>query len=89
MLKAGVHCNFFLSAVVSPNRNRNRNDKVFVKGMLEEELQGKRFLFRSAADLVAVRGAVDRRPLLQSEDFEALRAKAGAMGSEGGLTVVG
>lgn len=63
--------------------------KVFVKGMLEEELQGKRFLFRSAADLVAVRGAVDRRPLLQPEDFEALRAKAGTVGSEGGLTVVG
>lgn len=57
--------------------------------MLEEELQGKRFLFRSAADLVAMRGAVDRRPLLEYEDFEALRAKAGNVGSNGGLTVVG
>lgn len=57
--------------------------------MLEEEVQGKRFLFRSAADLVAVRGAVDRRPLLQPEDFEALRIKAGTVGREGGLTVVG
>ena len=63
--------------------------KVFVKGMLEEELEGKRFLFRSAADLVAVRGAVDRRPLLEREDFEALRAHAGARGSDGGLMVVG
>lgn len=66
-----------------------RNRKVFVKGMLEEELQGKRFLFRSAADLVAVRGAVDRRPLLRPEDFEALRVEAGTVGREGGLTVVG
>lgn len=57
--------------------------------MLEEELQGKRFLFRSAADLVAVRGAVDRRPLLEAEDFEALRANVGTFGSGGGLTVVG
>ncbi len=59
--------------------------------MLEEELEGKRFLFRSAADLVAVRGAVDRRPLLELEDFETLRAKAnlGAAGSSGGLMVVG
>lgn len=63
--------------------------KVFVKGMLEEELQGKRFLFRSAADLVAVRGAVDRRPLLEAENFEALKAKTVNVESEGGLTVVG
>lgn len=60
-----------------------------MKGMLEEELQGRRFLLRTAADLVAVRGAVEHRPLLQQEDFEALRAKAGAGGSEGGLMVVG
>lgn len=64
-------------------------NKVFVKGLLEEELEGKRFLFRSAADLVAVRGAVDRRPLLEASDFEELRAKAGAPGRDGGLTVVG
>lgn len=63
--------------------------KVFVKGMLEEELEGKRFLFRSAADLVAVRGAVDRRPLLEAQDFDALRAKVGTSESGGGLTVVG
>lgn len=63
--------------------------KVFVKGMLEEELQGRRFLLRTAADLVAVRGAVEHRLLLQQEDFEALRAKAGVGGSEGGLMVVG
>lgn len=61
--------------------------------MLEEELEGKRFLFRSAADLVAVRGAVDRRSLLELKDFEALRAKVkanlGDAGSNGGLMVVG
>lgn len=62
---------------------------MFVKGLLEEEKEGRRFLFRSAADLVAVRGAVDRRPLLQREDFEALRANAGVQGSQGGLAVVG
>lgn len=62
--------------------------QVFVKGMLEEELQGRRFLLRTAADLVAVRGAVEHRPLLQPKDFQALRAKAGG-GSEGGLMVVG
>eukprot|EP00903_Cladosiphon_okamuranus_P010731 g10143.t1 len=71
------------------NAVEERDLQVFVKGMLEEELRGKRFLFRSAADLVAVRGAVDRRPLLQSKDFEALRAQSGTVGSEGGLTVVG
>lgn len=57
--------------------------------MLEEELQGRRFLLRTAADLVAMRGAVERQPLLQQKDFEALRAKAGAGRSEGGLVVVG
>lgn len=62
---------------------------MFVKGLLEEEKAGRRFLFRSAADLVAVRGAVDRRPLLQRQDFEALRARAGVKGSQGGLAVVG
>ncbi|CAM9600896.1 unnamed protein product, partial [Ectocarpus sp. 12 AP-2014] len=71
------------------NAVEERDLQVFVKGMLEEELEGKRFLFRSAADLVAVRGAVDRRPLLATEDFDALRVKAGEAGSEGGLTVVG
>lgn len=60
-----------------------------MKGLLEEELQGRRFLFRSAADLVAVRGAVDPRPLLELEDFKALRETSGATGGGGGLTVVG
>lgn len=57
--------------------------------MVEEELQGRRYLLKTAADLVAVRGAVEHRPLLEANDFEALRAKAGAGGSEGGLMVVG
>lgn len=57
--------------------------------MLEEELEGKRFLIRSAADLVAARGAVDRRPLLEAADFDTLRAQASTPGSDGGLTVVG
>ncbi|CAN0312123.1 unnamed protein product, partial [Hapterophycus canaliculatus] len=33
------------------NAIEERDLQVFVKGMLEEELEGKRFLFRSAADL--------------------------------------
>lgn len=60
-----------------------------MKGLLEEEREGRRFLFRSAADMVAVRGGVEPRALLQWEDFDALRTAAGLTGTEGGLTVVG
>lgn len=60
-----------------------------MKALLQEEMKGRRFLFRSAADLVAVRGAVDRRALLETQDFTALRAAGGVTSSEGGLVVVG
>lgn len=69
--------------------------QVFVKGLLEEEMQGRRFLLRTAADFVAVRGAVNPRPLLQRREFDAHTAAApppangAAMGRGGGLTVVG
>lgn len=65
------------------------HEQVFVKGLLEEELKGRRYLFRTAADFVAVRGAVEPRPLLERQDFETLRAKFSAKTSQGGLSVVG
>lgn len=68
--------------------------QVFVKSLLEEEKLGRRFLLRTAADFVAVRGAIEPRPLLERRDFDAFAAAAGAvqgagMVKGGGLTVVG
>lgn len=62
---------------------------MFVKAVLQEEMKGRRFLFRSAADLVAMRGAVDRRALLETQDFTTLIAAGGVTSTEGGLVVVG
>ena len=63
--------------------------QVLVKAVLQEELKGRRFLYRSAADLVAVRGAFDRRALLEAKDFNDLRTVAKVNGTTGGLVVVG
>lgn len=64
-----------------------------MKGLVEEERQGRRFLLRSAADFVAVRGAVEPRPLLERRDFDSfITAGAGegaGMAKGGGLIVVG
>jgi len=59
-----------------------RDVEVFVKGLLDTEAQGRRFLYRSAASFVRVRAGISPRPLLSSSDLDL--PKQG-----GGLTLVG
>jgi len=56
--------------------------EVFVKGLLDAEAQGRRFLYRSAASFVRVRAGMAARPLLSPADL-------GMPSSGGGLTLVG
>ena len=59
-----------------------RDVEVFVKGLLDAEAQGRRFLYRSAASFVRVRAGISPRPLLSPSDLD--------MPTEGGgLTLVG
>jgi uncharacterized protein YgbK (DUF1537 family) len=46
-----------------------RDVEVFVKGLLDAEAQGRRFLYRSAASFVRVRAGMSPRPLLSSADL--------------------
>ena len=59
-----------------------RDVEVFVKGLLDAEAQGRRFLYRSAASFVRVRAGMPARPLLSSADL-------GTPSRGGGLTLVG
>ena len=59
-----------------------RDVEVFVKGLLDTEAQGRRFLYRSAASFVRVRAGISPRPLLSSSDLDL--PKQG-----GGLALVG
>jgi uncharacterized protein YgbK (DUF1537 family) len=59
-----------------------RDVEVFVKGLLDAEAQGRRFVYRSAASFVRVRAGISPRPLLCSSDLD-LPAQGG------GLTLVG
>jgi uncharacterized protein YgbK (DUF1537 family) len=59
-----------------------RDVEVFVKGLLDAEDQGRRFLYRSAASFVRVRAGISPRPLLSSFDLD-MPAQGG------GLTLVG
>jgi uncharacterized protein YgbK (DUF1537 family) len=59
-----------------------RDVEVFVKGLLDAEAQGRRFLYRSAASFVRVRAGISPRPLLAPIDLD--------MPTQGGgLTLVG
>lgn len=59
-----------------------RDVEVFVKGLLDAEAQGQRFLYRSAASFVRVRAGIYPRSLLSPSDLD--------MPSRGGgLTLVG
>ena len=62
-----------------------RDMEVFVLGLLEAEEAGKRFLFRTAASFVKVRGGIEDRGLLTSRELFPQGAPAGV----GGLIVVG
>jgi uncharacterized protein YgbK (DUF1537 family) len=59
-----------------------RDVEVFVKGLLDIEAQGRRFLYRSAASFVRVRAGISPRPLLAPTDLD-MPAQGG------GLTLVG
>ena len=59
-----------------------RDVEVFVKGLLDAEAQGRRFLYRSAASFVRVRAGIPSRPLLSPSDL-------GLPPQGGGLTLVG
>jgi uncharacterized protein YgbK (DUF1537 family) len=59
-----------------------RDVEVFVKGLLDAEARGRRFLYRSAASFVRVRAGISARPLLSSADLN-------LPSSGGGLTLVG
>jgi uncharacterized protein YgbK (DUF1537 family) len=64
------------------NAEGYRDVEVFVKGLLDAEAQGRRFLYRSAASFVRVRAGISPRPLLSSFDLD-------MPGQGGGLTLVG
>lgn len=59
-----------------------RDLEVFVRGLLEAEAQGRRFIYRTAASFVQVRAGIMPRPLLSREDLN-------LSDSGGGLTIVG
>jgi uncharacterized protein YgbK (DUF1537 family) len=59
-----------------------RDMEVFVKGLLAAEAQCKRFLYRTAASFVQVRGGIEPRPLLSREEINPST-------SGGGLVLVG
>jgi uncharacterized protein YgbK (DUF1537 family) len=59
-----------------------RDMEVFVKGLLEAEARGLRFLYRTAASFVPVRAGLAPRPLLNREEL-------GVPEAGGGLFVVG
>jgi uncharacterized protein YgbK (DUF1537 family) len=59
-----------------------RDVDVFALGMLMAESSGRRFLLRSAAQIIAARLGLEPKPLLTAEDL-------GIEGGCGGLTIVG
>ena len=71
--------------VIVVNAATYRDLEVFVWGVMRAEDQGRRFLFRTAASFVQVRGGVPDRGLLIPEEL----GTAGRGRQAGGLTVVG
>ena len=59
-----------------------RDMEVFVAGLLQAEAAGQRFIYRTAASFVRVRGGVAPRPLLITADLA-------IAGNQGGLIVAG
>lgn len=60
----------------------DRDMEVFVAGLLEAEAKGQRFLYRTAASFVRVRGGIPPKALLTAEETR-------GEGHAGGLVVVG
>ena len=71
--------------VVVINAVTYRDLAVFVAGLLAAEEAGQRFLFRTAASFVKVRGAVSDRDLLSAVEMTVAEGET----SRGGLIVVG
>jgi uncharacterized protein YgbK (DUF1537 family) len=64
------------------NSADDRDQEVFVTGLLDAEALGRRFIYRTAASFVRVRGGIAQKPLLDADET---RGEGGA----GGLVVVG
>jgi uncharacterized protein YgbK (DUF1537 family) len=71
--------------VIVVNAASYRDLEVLVAGLLGAEKLGKRFLFRTAASFVKVRGGVPDRGLLTPEEL----FPGGLMTAAGGLSIVG
>jgi uncharacterized protein YgbK (DUF1537 family) len=71
--------------VIIVNAATYRDVDVFVRGMMQAERQGRRFLFRTAASFVKVRGGIPDRGLLAHPELY----PTGQDCSTGGLIVVG
>jgi len=71
--------------VVVVNAVSYRDLEVFVWGLMQTESRGSRFLFRTAASFVKVRGGIPDRGLLTFEELH----PTGLDGEAGGLTLVG
>ena len=56
-----------------------RDMEVFVAGLLQAEAVGKRFIYRTAASFVRVRGGLAARPLLTGVDLATDQAQAGGL----------
>jgi uncharacterized protein YgbK (DUF1537 family) len=69
-------------STVIVNAACDRDLEVFVAGLLAAEVEGWRFLYRTAASFVRIRAGIEPRPLLSGDE---LGCTAGA----GGLIVVG
>jgi uncharacterized protein YgbK (DUF1537 family) len=63
-----------------------RDLEVFVTGLLRAEAQGKRFIYRTAASFVRVRGGLATRPLINSHELSSIGSH-GAVSS--GLVIAG
>lgn len=56
-----------------------RDLEVFVAGLLQAEAQGQRFVYRTAASFVRVRGGLPPRPLLTAADLAAGESRGGGL----------
>ncbi|GAC1376921.1 MAG: four-carbon acid sugar kinase family protein [Ktedonobacteraceae bacterium] len=62
---------------------------VVVLGLLQAEAMGKRFLYRTAASFVRVRGAVESRPLLKVSEIVQNTPGTPDIQARGGIVIVG
>jgi uncharacterized protein YgbK (DUF1537 family) len=72
------------------NAASERDLAVAALGILQAEAAGKRFLYRTAASIVPLRGGIEPRPLLTRADLDLPHAgPSAATGGAGGLIMVG